>query len=162
MALQPQPHTCDRAREWVSLRLDEEISELEDALLEAHLRRCGACREYEAGVRGAVLALRSRPLERMGQPIVVSGRRRALLRPSAVARVAAVVAAVVGVTTMVSTQAAKGPASHPPNPVPVASVPDDQDLKQLRELRMLQLGGRPPRGTGIGSYGVNAGAPDTR
>jgi predicted anti-sigma-YlaC factor YlaD len=162
MALRPQPHTCDRAREWVSLRLDDEISELEDAVLEAHLRRCGACREYEASVRGAVLALRARPLERMDQPIVVTGRRRALLRPAAVARVAAVVAAVVGVTTVLSTQAAKGPATHSSNTVPVASVPDDQDLKQLRTLRVLQLGGRPPRGTGIGSYGVNAGAPETR
>ena len=161
MAMQPQPHTCDRAREWISLRLDDEISELEDALLETHLRRCGACREYEASVRGAVLALRARPPEHMDQPIVVSGRRRALLRPAAVARVAAVVAAVVGVTTVLSTQAAKGPASHRSNTVPVASVPDDQDLKQLRTLRVLQLGGRPPRGTGIGSYGVNAGAPST-
>jgi hypothetical protein len=69
---------------------------------------------------------------------------------------------VVGATTVLSTQATKGPASHSPGSVPVASVPDDQDLKQLRTLRMLQLGGRPPRGTGIGSYGVNAGAPDTR
>jgi predicted anti-sigma-YlaC factor YlaD len=159
--MRPQPHTCDRAREWVSLRLDDEISELEDALLEAHLRRCGACREYEANVRGAVLSLRTRPLERMDQPIVISGRHRALLRPASVARVAAVVAAVVGVTTVLSTQAAKGPASHGSNRVPVASVPDDQDLEQLRTLRVLQLGGRPPRGAGIGSYGVNAGAPPT-
>ena len=161
MALRPQPHTCDRAREWVSLRLDDEISELEDALLEAHLHRCGACREYEATVRGAVLAVRARPLERMNEPIVVAGRRRAMLRPAAVARVAAVVAAVVGVTTVLSTQAAKGPAAHGSSSIPVASVPDDQDLKQLRTLRVLQLGGRPPRGTGIGSYGVNAGAPAT-
>jgi predicted anti-sigma-YlaC factor YlaD len=159
--MRPQPHTCDRAREWVSLRLDDEISELEDALLEAHLRRCGACREYEANVRGAVLSLRTRPLERMDQPIVISGRHRALLRPASVARVAAVVAAVVGVTTVLSTQAAKGPVSHGSNRVPVASVPDDQDLEQLRTLRVLQLGGRPPRGAGIGSYGVNAGAPPT-
>src|SRR5215467_4574714 len=138
MAFRPQPHTCDRAREWVSLRLDDEISELEDALLEAHLRRCGACREFESSVRGAVLALRARPLERMDQPIVVTGRRRALLRPAAVARVAAVVAAIVGVTTVLSTQAAKGPAVHSSNTLPVASVPDDQDLKQLRTLRVLQ------------------------
>ena len=161
MALRPQPHTCDRAREWVSLRLDDEISELEDALLEAHLHRCGACREYEATVRGAVLALRARPLERMNEPIVVAGRRRPMLRPAAVARVAAVVAAVVGVTTVLSTQAAKGPAAHGSSSIPVASVPDNQDMKQLRKLRVLQLGGRPPRGTGIGSYGVNAGAPAT-
>jgi hypothetical protein len=97
----------------------------------------------------------------MNEPIVVAGRRRAALRPAAVARVAAVVAAVVGVTTVLSTQAAKGPAAHGSSSIPVASVPDDQDLKQLRTLRVLQLGGRPPRGTGIGSYGVNAGAPST-
>lgn len=161
MALLPQQHTCDRAREWVSLRLDDEISELEDALLEAHLHRCGACREYEATVRGAVLALRARPLERMDEPIVVAGRRRTMPRPAAVARVAAVVAAAVGLTTVLSTQAAKGPAAHDSSSIPVASVPDDQDLKQLRTLRVLQLGGRPPRGTGIGSYGVNSGAPAT-
>ena len=32
------PGTCDRSREWASLRLDGELSELEQALLDAHLR----------------------------------------------------------------------------------------------------------------------------
>jgi predicted anti-sigma-YlaC factor YlaD len=158
MALRPHPHSCDRARAWVSLRLDDEISELEDALLEAHLRRCATCREFEASVRGTVLALRARPLERIDHPVVVSGRRRVNLRPSAVAKVAAVVAAVVGVTTVLSTQAAKGPTGHTPTPVPVAVTPDDTDFKQLRALRVLQLGGQPPQGMGLGSFGANAGA----
>src|SRR6478752_5705015 len=104
MAMRPQPHTCDRARAWVSLRLDDEISELEDALLTAHLKRCEACREFEQSVRGSVLTLRAQPLERIGNPVIVSGRRRLYVRPAAVARVAAVVAAVVGVTAVVSTQ----------------------------------------------------------
>jgi predicted anti-sigma-YlaC factor YlaD len=157
MALRPQPDACDRARGWVSLRLDEEISELEEALLESHLRCCAACRDFEATVRGAVLALRARPLERMEQPIAIAGRRRANFRPGAVARVAAVMAAVVGVTTVLTTQAAKGPNSSVPAQNPVASVTDDQDMKQLRTLRVIQLGGRPPRGSGVGAFGAVTG-----
>jgi predicted anti-sigma-YlaC factor YlaD len=157
MALRPQPHSCDRARAWISLRLDEEISELEGALLEAHLRRCSACREFEQSVRGAVLALRARPLERIDHPVIVAGRRRANFRPGAVTKVAAVAAAVVGVTTVLTTQATKGPTSHTPAPTPVAVAPEDTDLEQLRALRVLQLGGRPPRGSGVGAFGVNAG-----
>ena len=34
---------CDRAREWVSLELDGELSELGAARLDAHLVRCAAC-----------------------------------------------------------------------------------------------------------------------
>jgi predicted anti-sigma-YlaC factor YlaD len=154
MAIRPHPHACDRARAWISLRLDDEISELEEALLDAHLSRCAACADYEASVRGVVLALRERPLERMEQPVAVAGRRRAFLRPAAVAPVAAVLAAVVGVTTVLSTQATKGPTAHGSGQLPVASVTDDQDLKQLRALRVLQLGGRPPLGSGVGSYGA--------
>lgn len=157
MALRPQPDACDRARGWVSLRLDDEISELEQALLESHLRRCAACTEFEASIRGAVLALRARPLERMEQPIAVVGRRRAHFRPGTVAGVAAVMAAVVGVSTVLSTQAAKRPTSHVPTPTPVASVADDQDLKQLRNLRVIQLGGLPPRGSGVGAFGAVTG-----
>jgi predicted anti-sigma-YlaC factor YlaD len=154
MALRPQPRNCDRARAWVSLRLDDEISEFEDALLNAHLRRCAACREFESSVRGAVLALRAQPLERVEHPVVVAGRRRIAVRPAAVARVAAVVAAVVGVSTVVSMQATKGPTSHAPTPAPAAVTTDDQDLEQLRTLRVMQLGGRPPLGSGVGAFGA--------
>ena len=159
MALRPQPQSCERARAWVSVRLDDEISELENALLDAHLRRCAACREFEASVGATVLALRARPLELIDHAVVVSGRRRVHMRSGAVAGVAAVVAAVVGVTTVLSTQAMKGPTAHAPTPIPVAVTSDDTDFKQLRALRVLQLGGRPPRVSGLGSFGANTGAP---
>jgi predicted anti-sigma-YlaC factor YlaD len=155
MGLRLQPRNCDRARAWVSLRLDDEISELEERLLEAHLRRCASCQEFEATVRGAVLALRAQPLEEIDHPVVVSGRRRLPVRRGAVASVAAVAAAVVGVTTVLSTLALKSPSStHPPAPLPAAVAPDDQDIKQLRALRVLQLGGQPPRGSGVGAFGA--------
>ncbi len=34
---------CERALQWVSLGLDDELSEFERALLERHLEGCGAC-----------------------------------------------------------------------------------------------------------------------
>jgi putative zinc finger protein len=154
MALRMQPRNCDRARAWVSLRLDGEISEIEDALLDAHLRRCASCREFEESVRGAVVVLRAQPLEQIDHAVVVAGRRRVPVRLGAVASVAAVAAAVVGVTTVVSTQAWKTPSAHSPAPLPAAITSDDQDLKQLRALRVIQLGGRPPRGAGVGSFGA--------
>jgi predicted anti-sigma-YlaC factor YlaD len=154
MALRLQPRNCERARAWVSLRLDDEISELEEALLEAHLHRCAACREFEASVRGAVVALRAQPLEEIDHPVIVSGRRRLPVRRGAVASVAAVAAAVVGVSTVLSTQASKSPSTHVPTQLPAAVATDDQDLKQLRTLRVLQLGGRPPSGSGVGSFGA--------
>jgi len=155
MALRMQPRNCDRARAWVSLRLDGEISEIEDALLEAHLRRCASCREFEESVRGTVFALRAQPLEEIDHAVVVAARRRRLnMHPRLVASVAAALAAVTGVTTVLSSQAAKGPSTHTPTPPPVAVVRDDQDIKQLRALRVLQLGGRPPAGSGVGSFGA--------
>ena len=77
---------CDRARAWASLRLDGEISELEDAFLDSHLRRCAACREYEASVCGAVRLLREQPPAELRHPVVVAGRKRVHVRPAAVAR----------------------------------------------------------------------------
>jgi predicted anti-sigma-YlaC factor YlaD len=35
-----------RARRWVSLRIDDELSELESALLDAHLAVCRDCRSF--------------------------------------------------------------------------------------------------------------------
>jgi anti-sigma factor RsiW len=154
MGLQPQPRNCDRARAWVSLRLDGEISELEEKLLEAHLGRCAACSEFEESVRGTVVALRSRPLERLEHPISVTGRRRVRVRPAAVARVAAVVAAVAGATTVLTTQVARSPATHAQSPTSATVAVEDKDLEQLRTLKLLQLGGRPHHAAGAGSFGA--------
>ena len=144
---------CDRARAWASLRLDGEISELEAAFLDSHLGRCAACREYEASVCGAVQMLREQPLAELRHPVVVVGRRRIPVRPAAVARVAALVAAVVGVATVLGTQSGKQPVS-PSTASPPVVVTDDNSLEQLRALRVIQLGGRPARTSGVGSFGA--------
>lgn len=55
--------SCDRARTWLSLRLDGELSELEGALLDAHLARCERCSTAAAGIEAVTRAIRAVPLE---------------------------------------------------------------------------------------------------
>jgi predicted anti-sigma-YlaC factor YlaD len=143
------PANCERARAWASQRLDGELSELERALLAGHVGRCDACRDYEESVSAAVLVLRAQPLEQIMHPVAVPSRRRTLVRPMVLARVAAVAAAVVGVTTVLTTQSANSPGS----PLSPAKVLTGDDVKDLRAGRVIQLGGRPPQGASIGSFG---------
>ncbi|MDX6476048.1 MAG: putative zinc-finger, partial [Gaiellaceae bacterium] len=56
---------CARARFWASLRLDGELSELEGALLDAHLARCDECRVVAEGFGAAAIALRTAPPARL-------------------------------------------------------------------------------------------------
>lgn len=139
MALQPRPAMCERARAWASLRLDGELSEFEDALLVAHLRRCSACCEYEESVRGAVLALREAPFEQLEYPIGVPARRAAL-RPTTLARAAAVVVGVVGIATVLTAQSGQ---RFPTTPASRVAPTDNSDLVQSRALRVAQLGAQP-------------------
>ena len=53
---------CARARFWASLRIDAELSELEAALLDAHLSRCAECAAFAAGSEASTAALRAVPL----------------------------------------------------------------------------------------------------
>jgi predicted anti-sigma-YlaC factor YlaD len=156
MALHPRPVKCERARAWTSLRLDGELSELEGALLTAHLRQCRSCAEYAESVEGAVEALRSQPLEEPDFSIAVRARRRIPLRPAALARIAAAAAVVAGVTTVLSSEPTHRTITTqaPTSGITSAPASEDNDLKQLRMLRRIQLGGRPPQRSGIGEFGA--------
>jgi anti-sigma factor RsiW len=85
---------CERSREWISLRLDGELSELAEKMLESHLARCAACRTFESDVEVTSRLVRTAPLERPDHQIALPrGRRRALFRPvGAAAATAAAVA----------------------------------------------------------------------
>jgi predicted anti-sigma-YlaC factor YlaD len=85
---------CERSREWISLRLDGELSELAEKMLESHLARCAACRTFESDVELTSRLVRTTPLERPEHPIALPhGRRRMLFRPvGAAAATAAAVA----------------------------------------------------------------------
>ena len=105
--------TCDRAREWASLRMDGELSELETALLEAHLNRCEPCRVFSAGVESVALQLRSTALERLEEPVALPVRRSTPAH-----RVVQVGAAAAGLGTLFG---AIGP--HPSRPLPSTTSP---------------------------------------
>jgi putative zinc finger protein len=86
---------CERAREYVSLRLDCELSELEDALLDAHLSRCAACRSFAIATGAMTGELRGARQERPSAPIAVPRRRYASVRALRVGAAAAVLAVAV-------------------------------------------------------------------
>jgi predicted anti-sigma-YlaC factor YlaD len=54
---------CARACEWVSLRLDSQLSDFEEVLLEAHLERCPDCRACAETTTRLTEILRATPLE---------------------------------------------------------------------------------------------------
>jgi predicted anti-sigma-YlaC factor YlaD len=93
--------SCDRARERLSLQLDDELSPHETLLLERHLVRCPVCADFAAAARSCTELLRSAPLE-AAPPLMLPrrlGARRFQVRAgAAVASVAA--AALVAVSTL--------------------------------------------------------------
>jgi predicted anti-sigma-YlaC factor YlaD len=126
-------HLCERARFWASLRLDGELSELEGALLDAHLARCEGCRAVAGGFGASTATLRSAPLERVA-PVAVELPRspRRLLATLAVAAVL-----VVGV---IAGGLVRGEASHSSSaPHAVAVVASFETPDQIRRLRRSTL-----------------------
>ena len=71
---------CERAREWASLRLDDELSVLEEEILERHLDVCDACRRFEEGMRVSTVRIRTTPLEMPARQMPVPSRRGLVTR----------------------------------------------------------------------------------
>jgi anti-sigma factor RsiW len=126
---------CARARFWSSLRMDGELSELESALLDAHLARCSECSALAAGFAATTDSLRAAPLERVVVPVKVMGRRapRRLLVGSMIAAVVAL-GAVAGGLVRGETSSTASSSSHIVAVVASMDTPD-----QLRRLRRTSL-----------------------
>lgn len=104
-----RPRDCDHARSLVSLRLDDELSELEHVLLEAHLSGCAACNVYAADTAIVARKLREAPLERPERAVSLpAARRRGYLRGLQTAAAGAVAAAAVAVVAVGITPAVTG------------------------------------------------------
>jgi Putative zinc-finger len=133
---------CSRARFWVSLRLDDQLSELEAALLEAHLAGCGSCRSFADASTVTTDELRSAPLE-VHASVSVSVPRRRAARPLMVALTAALLAGAAIAGGFVRNVLA--PASESaPAPRPVAVVASTFELNdQARRLWSASLGKKP-------------------
>jgi predicted anti-sigma-YlaC factor YlaD len=129
---------CARASEWVSLRLDGQLSEFEELLLEAHLDRCPDCKAFAANVAGLTNMLRATSLE---QPSVTfEAPRRTRARAVGLRAVSAAAAvAVVGLSGIVSLQLSAS------RPRPGASAAAERKLIGLKERQMDELNGLAQR-----------------
>jgi predicted anti-sigma-YlaC factor YlaD len=129
---------CERSREWISLRLDGELSELAEKMLESHLARCAGCRAFEGDAAATTRLVRTASLELPEQPIALPrGRRLAFTRPAgAVAATAAAVA--LGFAAFLNLPSSGTLAA----PVIRVVGSDNSDLRLQRGMRAALL--RPP------------------
>ena len=90
---------CERARSRVSLGLDGKLSEVEQAMLRAHVGRCAACAAFERDVDVLTQELRAAPLRRpgrVGMPDCLRSTGLRALLVGAIAIAAVVIAAALG------------------------------------------------------------------
>lgn len=134
------PHNCDRARAWLSLRLDGELSELEGFMLGSHLSRCAECRAFAADASAFTEALRTAPLVPLERPVSLPARRRTMRRTAQFGAAAALVAGAVGLGSLfgaVGTGRQHAPAQileREPAvvlPIPVSYDTDSRGLPQV-------------------------------
>jgi predicted anti-sigma-YlaC factor YlaD len=124
---------CDRAREWVSLGLDGELSPLEDELLDRHLDACDECRAFAEDVRWATDVLRLTPQERPARRLIVRPAPRREVSARRVTAIAAVAALALGALIGAIVE---GPSSSVPTDVPseISFLTNQQDADEFREL----------------------------
>ena len=152
-ALSPRHSRCDRARQWASLRLDGELSELEEVLLEKHLEGCAACHAFAARMERTTELVRLSPSETPEIDYAPLPQRRVVHLP--VGRRAAIVAiaAAAALGSLVGSQL-EGPTQR----TPTTSGPKvsllTRDVNQLRQLKTRQPHLTPTREPGNPPEGV--------
>jgi anti-sigma factor RsiW len=103
---------CDRVRSQVSLELDGELSQLERAMVAAHLERCPDCRAYESEVTAFTRLLRQAPLKEIESPVVVRRPHRTIAARLQAGVAAAVAVAALGAASQVAPEG-EDPARSP-------------------------------------------------
>jgi predicted anti-sigma-YlaC factor YlaD len=134
---------CDRARDWASLRADGELSELESALLVAHLRRCDGCASFALGVDAVAAQLRTAPLEELARPVRLP-EGRAPLRAVQLGAAAALVAAAAGLGTLFGALGTHSHSSTLKLPHDSALLAFDVSPRGLPTTRQAALAQKPP------------------
>jgi anti-sigma factor RsiW len=124
---------CERAREWASLRLDGELSLLEEELLERHLGACESCAAFEAGMRETTELLRTAPEEVPSRPLSVPAPAAGGAGPLFRRRTAVVAAAALVAGALVGSFAER-PGSSAPAQEPSQVSLLTRDVDQLRDL----------------------------
>jgi hypothetical protein len=102
---------CERARSWASLGLDGELSQVEQALLRAHVGRCAACAEFASDLDGLTQEIRTAPLERppvAGTPV---HRRSSGMRVLQLGAAAAAIVIAAGLGSLAGSLSSREPAA---------------------------------------------------
>jgi predicted anti-sigma-YlaC factor YlaD len=138
VGFQPRRNTCERAVRSLSLRLDGELSELEEVALDRHLAQCAPCRAIAAETIGFTQLLRGAPLIDVGRQLEVTSPRRA--RARRVRRTAAALAlaggvAVASVVAVLSGAGLSG-SSHPSSAL---GFRDQEEQRQFVRSELVRL-----------------------
>jgi hypothetical protein len=135
MAFWHRPTACERAGQWISLNLDDELSELEQAGLDRHLGHCARCRALAAHMLGLTQLLRTAPLVELGRELVVGSPRRTRARVLSRAGigVAVAAAAAAAAAVLISTSA---PGRSTARAIEFRSAQEQIRFVQANELRL--------------------------
>jgi predicted anti-sigma-YlaC factor YlaD len=128
---------CSRARFWASLRVDGELSELEGALLDAHLKRCADCAEFAASAAESTAWLRAAELERPAPIAVAAPKLRRRAAPGFVAAAVVLASALVAGFVHGTGSSAGHTSALKPSVSVVSSVETPDELRRLRRTSLL-------------------------
>jgi predicted anti-sigma-YlaC factor YlaD len=120
---------CHRTRQQISLGLDSELSELEEALVAAHLERCATCRAFATEIEAFTETLRLAPPVELSMQIRLPRRRARIgvgYAGSAAVAAISVAIALVGVVGLPSS----------PNRIPASEIQNARDRMILKEQLM--------------------------
>jgi hypothetical protein len=123
---------CERAREWSSLRIDGELSLLEEELLERHLSACADCAGFDEATRATAAAMRTAPVERPSRRLRIPARRAAGFSVER-RRTAVVAAAALALGALVGSYFDRAPRPAPVDGGSQVSLLS-RDVNQLRDL----------------------------
>jgi predicted anti-sigma-YlaC factor YlaD len=128
---------CERARRWISLDLDAETSELEDAALQRHLERCTACASLAEELRGLTEVLRAAPLDEPRRSLPALGARIRRPRPAR-RRIALVAAFAVSVGSAVAILSVPSPSGLivPSSALRFANAHEEIEFAQSKNLSL--------------------------
>lgn len=102
--------SCERTRAAAALEVDGVLSQLELAVLDAHVARCADCSTFRREIAELTAALREAPAEPFRAQLMLPYRRRARNVVTRVAAVAATVAVgLVSVTTATDVERSTSP-----------------------------------------------------
>jgi len=102
---------CERARKRTSLGLDGELSQVEQALLRAHVGRCPQCAGFAHDLGALTHGIRATPLRRPRTPGMPVRRRSSGMRPLQLIAAAAAIIVAAGLGSLAGSLSSGSP-SH--------------------------------------------------